>query len=327
MLVLEGIFIGLAAVPQMLFAVNPAYYQYAVRHEKVAAPFFPYASVGRESVNMTNGNLFFVPDVQEQSVNPLEISVDERMALIALFEKTGGKDWAHRNGWLGPIGTECDWYGVECKRELKGRGYGSYTVIELDLTNNGLKGQVPPEVGGLRNLKSLILDGNDIKGPLPEGVLRMFDQAQLQVSPISLIHDIEEILVEVQDHGLLCLSFRAWMFADGNVRRERKMCRLKNGKETREVYFDYQEGKIHDFNRLARSFFRKDFFSDAPLSIRIGPWYVDGREISVTAKRIGGVSKQRSWNMPVSMAEYELEMQIYGVLAEVRWVVSPKIKK
>jgi hypothetical protein len=105
------------------------------------------------------------------------------------------------------------------------------------------------------------------------------------------------------------------------------MCRLKNGKETREVYFDYQEGKIHDFNRLARSLCRKEFFSDAPLSIRMGPWYVDGREIGVTAKRFGGVSKHRSWNMPVSMTEYELEMQIYGVLAEVRWVGLPKIKK
>jgi hypothetical protein len=70
--VLLGIFIGLAGMPQMLFAVNPAFYQYAVRHEKGAAPFFPYANVARESVNMANGNLIFtIPLVSRPGRNGL----------------------------------------------------------------------------------------------------------------------------------------------------------------------------------------------------------------------------------------------------------------
>ena len=104
--VLSGIFIGLAAMPQMLLAVNPAFYQYAVRHEKGAAPFFPYATVARESVNMANGNLFFtIPLVSRPGRNGL--GVDLKLAYnskIWDFYYQGGTRYAtlaERDSWVG----------------------------------------------------------------------------------------------------------------------------------------------------------------------------------------------------------------------------------
>jgi hypothetical protein len=270
--------------------------------------------------------LLLIPAVQERPVNHPEISADERKALILLFENTGGKDWVQKYGWLGPIGTECGWYGIVCARELSGQVFGPYTVTDLNLRNNGLKGQIPPEVGAMKNLKRLLLDGNAIKAPLPDAMLRKYDQAQLEIHPLSLIHDVEELLLEVQNPSLQCFGLRAWISADGNVIRERKMCRKKNGRDTREVYYEYQKGKTHHFDRLSRSIVRSDILSDSLSPPRVGPWWVDVAEISVTTKRVGGVNIRRSWNSSSTMSEWELEMQIYGVLEEVEWIGPPTIK-
>ena len=280
--------------------------------------------------------LLFIPVVHEQSAGQFDISADERKALIALFEKTGGRDWTHNDGWLGPIGTECRWYGVRCAQLIGRQGgvHGRFTVTDLELENNGLKGQIPPELGALGYLWTLALDGNDIKGPLPDALLRIFDEGGLVVRPISLIHDVEEIFVEVKNQALLCSALRVWILADGTVRREREMCRKRFGRVTREIYTEYQQGKTHEFDHLARSLVRGGFFSDTSL-LSTGPWFVAGgrawcdvTEIDVTAKRIGGVNKHRWWQYPLAtMTEWQFLMQTYGVLAEVEWLGKPTTKK
>jgi hypothetical protein len=269
--------------------------------------------------------LLLIPVMQRESADEIRmISTNEREALVALYEATGGNAWIQHHGWLGPIGTECRWYGVTCAREASEQTSDKWTVTDLHLRRNGLKGSLPTEVSALKNLKRLMLEGNAVKGPIPNALLQRFDQAQLDIEPLSLIHDVEEILVEVQNPALLCFGLRAWISADGNVRRERKMCREKNGQVTRDVYFEYQQGKTHDFDRLARSLVRSGFFSDTPSSTNL---WVDVVETTVTAKRIGGVSKRRSWSNSLSMSEWDLEMQMYGVLAEVEWVGLPTMKK
>ena len=42
------------------------------------------------------------------------IPPDQRANLITLYYSTGGSDWTNNTGWLGPVGTECEWYGVAC---------------------------------------------------------------------------------------------------------------------------------------------------------------------------------------------------------------------
>ncbi len=59
LLILGLVFLALLVMHQTAFAVNPAFYQYSVRHEKGAAGFFPFTAVAQESVNGASGNLFF----------------------------------------------------------------------------------------------------------------------------------------------------------------------------------------------------------------------------------------------------------------------------
>ncbi len=56
--------------------LTPAHYQYSVRHEKGATPYFPVLSLGGQSVNSANGNLFFqVPLLSRPGRNGLGVSL------------------------------------------------------------------------------------------------------------------------------------------------------------------------------------------------------------------------------------------------------------
>ena len=83
----------------------------------------------------------------------------DRPALVALYNATDGANWTNNDSWLtnAPIGQ---WHGVTTDSE--GR------VTELNLTSNQLKGEIPPELASLTNLKVLALGGNELTGPIPD---------------------------------------------------------------------------------------------------------------------------------------------------------------
>ena len=87
------------------------------------------------------------------------VAGSDREALVALYEATGGAGWTDDTNWLSgaPLG---DWHGVAT--DADGR------VIRLSLSNNGLSGSLPPELGDLSSLGGLYLYGNnDLAGRLP----------------------------------------------------------------------------------------------------------------------------------------------------------------
>lgn len=88
------------------------------------------------------------------------VTTRERNALEALYVSTDGANWINNDNWLGPPGTECTWLGVRC--DVSGS-----QVLALGLTNNGLTGTLPPELGDLENLTSLSLRGNPLSGAIP----------------------------------------------------------------------------------------------------------------------------------------------------------------
>ena len=81
-------------------------------------------------------------------------------ALAALYKATNGANWENNTNWLNydvPLG---EWYGVETDRD--GR------IIGLSLSENGLEGSLPPELGKLANLRSLDLSsGRNLTGSIP----------------------------------------------------------------------------------------------------------------------------------------------------------------
>ncbi len=84
----------------------------------------------------------------------------ERTALLGLYNATGGAGWANRNGWQGPSGTECDWFGVTCNGSRN-------AVVGLALSSNRLSGALPAGLTGLAQLQTLELEDNALTGSVP----------------------------------------------------------------------------------------------------------------------------------------------------------------
>ena len=82
----------------------------------------------------------------------------DREILGALYHATDGPNWENSDDWVTDAPLE-HWHGVETNAE--GR------VTSLDLRRNGLEGSIPPELGSLAELKTLILFLNNLTGPVP----------------------------------------------------------------------------------------------------------------------------------------------------------------
>ena len=87
-----------------------------------------------------------------------QIPTIERDGLIALFDNTGGPLWDANTNWLGPMGSECTWYGVTCSGNR---------VVELNLHSNNLRGPLPPNLGDFTYLTYLNLGHNQLSGGIP----------------------------------------------------------------------------------------------------------------------------------------------------------------
>ena len=88
----------------------------------------------------------------------VRVVVSQQDALTALYQSTGGPDWFDSRNW-GTSRPLRDWHGITVDDD--GR------VTELNLSNNGLTGPIPPELGNLTSLRKLNLSSNGLTGPIP----------------------------------------------------------------------------------------------------------------------------------------------------------------
>lgn len=120
-----------------------------------------------------------------------ETSIEtDRAALMALFNGTGGENWKVNEGW-GSTGRLSNWHGLTTIGDLMGNGGLCYRadsigystipvppeksrrheyrerVVGLTLIDNGLAGEIPPELGNLSQLNFLNLRGNNLSGEIP----------------------------------------------------------------------------------------------------------------------------------------------------------------
>ena len=70
----------------------------------------------------------------------------EREALLALYNSAGGPSWTEF--WEIADTDECTWYGITCNND---------SVTSIMLSDNGLNGIIPSELGNLTNLTGLYL--------------------------------------------------------------------------------------------------------------------------------------------------------------------------
>ena len=86
------------------------------------------------------------------------LPVAQRAALRELYAATDGPNWRESLGWMGAEGTECSWHGVTCDDSGE-------TVLRLDLSGNGLLGELPETLVALSDLtpgEGLDLCWNDV---------------------------------------------------------------------------------------------------------------------------------------------------------------------
>ncbi len=129
-----------------------------------------------------NGDFAATQEMDAPLTPNLPIPLNEREALIELYNTTNGDNWKHNDGWKTPPlgddgfsmpGTEANWFGV-CVKE----GF----VTELWLYRNQLTGTIPNTIGNLKNLTVLDLRGNQLKGYIPKeiGVLTKLTKLHLE---------------------------------------------------------------------------------------------------------------------------------------------------
>ncbi|MYI97986.1 MAG: hypothetical protein F4075_13925, partial [Acidobacteria bacterium] len=83
----------------------------------------------------------------------------DRATLMDLYIGTRGGEWTNNGGWGTdePVGS---WYGVTANEQSR--------VTAINLSENGLNGQLPEDLGSLAFLTALEVGGNDnLSGPIP----------------------------------------------------------------------------------------------------------------------------------------------------------------
>ena len=100
-------------------------------------------------------------------------AMGQREILIEFYNATGGPNWSRQANWLtdAPLGS---WEGVTT-------GSGG-RVTSLVLFNNGLSGSIPPELGGLADLRELSLWRNHLSGSIPSELGQLANLRQLHLS-------------------------------------------------------------------------------------------------------------------------------------------------
>ena len=143
----------------------------------------------------------------------------ERAALRALYERTGGPRWKDSDNWLDETDpfSFSEWY--EVMTDDDGR------VMELDLSANGLSGELGGELETLSALYSLDLSGNpDLEGELPKGLMEL----------------TELFVVNIEDTGMCApgdAEFNQWLEGisfDGEICAEGGDDSLDTGMDTQE---------------------------------------------------------------------------------------------
>ena len=95
-----------------------------------------------------------------------------RFALATFFFTLGGPNWISNENWL--TGEHaCSWYGVVCDRSEES------FIYEIDIARNNATGVIPAEISLFGDLRSLVLTGNKLYGPVPAVRLGMLKSLSL----------------------------------------------------------------------------------------------------------------------------------------------------
>jgi len=124
----------------------------------------------------------FYPNVKNDAIINT-VSLDERNALIELYQYTGGDNWKKNENWLGDFGTECSWYGITCNDT-------NSHVVRIGLHDNNLTSQLPSSLSNFSNLTFIDFRDNSLSGGLPLEIGSLSELTELNISGNKLTGEI-----------------------------------------------------------------------------------------------------------------------------------------
>ena len=135
------------------------------------------------------------------STGQADIPQVEHQALVTLYNETAGSGWKETGGWLSDS-TPCTWFGVTCS---------GGSVVELNLPDNNLSGNIPPQIGQLTNLHALNLEFNQLGGNIPPELGSLSNLESLSLAGNSqLSGTIPPELGDLTNLRILALSRCEW---------------------------------------------------------------------------------------------------------------------
>ena len=142
----------------------------------------PHPHHGRKRVAFVFAAFLLLTGGNAYAQDPVEA---DRAALEALYNATGGTTWTNNTNWLITEALS-EWHGVST--DATGR------VTDLNLTQNGLSGEIPAELGNLANLQNLWLHANTLSGEIPAELGNLANLQRLWLHDNMLSGEIPEEL-------------------------------------------------------------------------------------------------------------------------------------
>lgn len=238
------------------------------------------------------------------------VSEEEREALIAIYKITDGEHWKNRSGWLGPAGTECSWYGVQCGQEAD----GSPDVAILALPQNNLAGTIPEAATQLTHLGLLDLMGNRLPGLLPEGLVRRWLDGKLMIAAETpLLTDVSKIELDSNPSSLLCGRRTIILTSDDRILQFDTLCRNRTPRD-RTTFCEMKDGKISSFPMLANLIVKNEFFS---LPAEYGEGIVDAGISTIRVTRNGKAYQVEVDGAAAPLEFWDIEAAIAGIASNL----------
>jgi hypothetical protein len=251
------------------------------------------------------------------------ISAKERSALLELFQATDGNHWTNHDGWSGPPGSECNWYGVVCEIA---RSDDATVVTSVDLMQNNLRGRIPAEIAELAHLAILFLYGNELSGMLPDSMIQRWLSGELWVNmEAPLLTKVTEIDYEYSASAILCAQHRVILRSDATASLFTEPCRDSSPAD-RATYCEVKKGKIYgeQFAKLAWTLERNGFFT---LSARYDRSVTEAAVASTRVTREGKQHEIVDYAGGGPLELWLIEATIEGVSSSIDWSTSEALQR
>ena len=132
-----------------------------------------------------------------------EQKVQQRYIMSVLYFATNGAFWKRKQNWLNPERSECDWYGITCDNI-------DNIVERIDLSNNGISGELPDEISSLSNLIAFNMSYGNITGTIPEKIFDLLDNIEtIDIQENQISGTIPKRTTRISDSKLIYVNLES----------------------------------------------------------------------------------------------------------------------